>query len=233
MLKLPTLREMLDAGAHFGHKTSRWQPSMTPYIFTVKSGVHIINLEKTEEKLKEAVAHVSDLIAKGKIVVFVGTKKQSSEIVKKAAVACAMPYVNVRWLGGTITNFNTVKTSIKKYEKIKAELDNADSLEMPKSEISKLRKQVLRGDKFLEGLSKLDRKPDALILFGAHDEKNALKEAKTAGIELIAICDTNSNPQEIDFPVPANDDATKSIEMFANVFAQAIIAAKPRVEIKN
>lgn len=233
MLKLPTLREMLNTGAHFGHKTSRWHPNMEPYIFMSKSGIHIINLEKTEEKLKEAVDHVSRLSSQGKTIVFVGTKKQSSDIIKKAALACGMPYVNVRWLGGTITNFNTVKLSMKKYEKQKAELANAEHLDMPKSEISKLRKQVLRGEKFLEGLLKIEKKPDALILFGAHDEKNALKEAKTAGVELIAICDTNSNPAEIDFPIPANDDATKSIELFANVLSEAIKANKLSVQVEK
>lgn len=231
MIKLPTLREMLDAGVHFGHKTSRWQPSMAPYIFVAKSGVHIINLEKTQEKLKEAIDFVSDAAAKGKSIVFVGTKKQASEIIKKTAIQCDMPYVNVRWLGGSITNFGVVKSSIKKFERQKAELTNADHLDMTKSDISRLRKDVARGEKFLEGLSKLNAKPDILILFGAHDEKNALKEARVAGVKIIALCDTNSNPNEVDYPIPANDDATKSLQLFADIFAKAVSESKGKKEI--
>ncbi|KKT77587.1 MAG: 30S ribosomal protein S2 [Parcubacteria group bacterium GW2011_GWF2_44_8] len=221
-MEMPTLREMLDAGVHFGHKTSRWFPKMAPYIYTSKAGVHVINLEKTADKLKEALNFIEKEAAAGKVFIFVGTKKQSGDIVKEAAIAAGMPYVSSRWLGGTITNFEAIKSSTKKFKKQKEELENESSSNLNKSEISKLRKEVARGEKFLGGLVGLERKPDGLILFGSHDEKNALKEAKCDDIPVIAIVDTNADPTQVEFPIPANDDATKSVKLFADLIAKTI-----------
>lgn len=223
----PSLREMLDAGVHFGHKTSRWSPKMAPFIFTSKSGVHIINLELTEEKLMEAANFLRREVESGKIFVFVGTKKQSSQIVKEAAISCGMPYVNTRWLGGTLTNNDMIKSAIKKLKKQKLEIEKTDS-ELSKSELSKLRREIERGEKYLGGLSELERKPDGLILFGAHDEKNAIKEAQKVKLPIVALVDTNADPNSVDYPIPANDDATKSVKLIAEYLAKVIAEAKPK-----
>lgn len=233
MVKLPTLRDLLDAGVHFGHKSSRWHPNMEPYIFTSRANVHVINLEETLKKLTEAVDFVTSAAKEGKIFVFVGTKKQSGEIVKNAAIKAGMPYVHNRWLGGTLTNFDVIKTSIQKYKKMKESVNQGDKAGFSKSELSKIRKELDRGDKFLAGLETLDRKPDALILFGAYDEKNAFHEAKGQNIPVIAICDTNTDPKEIDFPIPANDDATHSVKLIANLLADAIIEGKNQIKDKE
>ncbi len=227
MAKSPSLRELLDAGVHFGHKTSRWSPKMAPYIFTSKSGVHIVNLEQTDEKLRDAANFLEREIAAGKIYVFVGTKKQSSEIVKEAAISCGMPYINTRWLGGTLTNFDMIKSAIKKMKKQKEELESTTT-ELSKSELSKVRREVERGEKYLGGLVSLDRKPDGLILFGSHDEKNAVKEAKKIGLPIIAVTDTNTDPTVIDYPVPANDDATKSVKLISEYLASVIKESVPK-----
>jgi small subunit ribosomal protein S2 len=225
---IPSLREMLDAGVHFGHKTSRWHPKMAPYIFISKSGVHVINLEKTTEKLQEALNFIEKEALAGKTFVFVGTKKQSGDIIKEAAISADMPYVSSRWLGGTITNFDAIRNATKKFKKQKEEIENEEKSSLNKSELSKLRKEVARGEKFLGGLVSLDRKPDGLILFGSHDEVIALKEAKNGKIPVIAIVDTNANPNDVEFPIPANDDATKSVKLFAELFAKTIKAAREK-----
>lgn len=227
-METPTLREMLDAGVHFGHKTSRWYPKMAPYIYTSKAGVHVINLEKTAEKFKDVLNYLEREAAAGKTFIFVGTKKQSSEIVKQAAISAGMPYVNSRWLGGTITNFDAIKNAVKKFKKQKEELENGAETVANKSELSKLRKDVARGEKFLGGLVSLERKPDGLILFGLHDEKNALAEAKNENIPVIALVDTNADPSLVEFPIPANDDATKSVKLFSEAMAKTIAAAKAK-----
>lgn len=227
-MEMPTLREMLDAGVHFGHKTSRWYPKMAPYIFTSKAGVHVINLEQSSEKLKEALNYLEREALEGKKFIFVGTKKQSGDIIKEAAISAGMPYVNTRWLGGTVTNFEAIRSAAKRFRKQREELENEASSLLNKSELSKLRKDVARGEKFLGGLVDLDRKPDGLILFGSHDEKNALKEAKCDHIPVIALVDTNADPTEVDFPIPANDDATKSVKLFAELFAKTIREAREK-----
>jgi len=229
MVEMPSLREMLDAGVHFGHKTSRWSPKMERYIFTAKSGVHVINLEKTAEKLNEALDFVKNEAAAGKKFIFVGTKKQSGEIIKEAALSSDMPYVSTRWLGGTLTNFEAIKAAVKKFKKQKEELENPES-ELTKSELSKIRKEVARGEKYLGGLIGLDKKPDVLLLFGSYDEKNAIREAQKETIKTVAVVDTNADPTEIDYPIPGNDDATKSIKLFAELFAKAINENKPAKE---
>lgn len=222
MVNLPSLREMLDNGVHFGHKTSRWHPKMASYIFMAKNGVSVINLEKTEEELKKAADYVRTIAAEGKTIVFVGSKKQAQELVKKAALNCGMPYVNVRWVGGTLTNFETVKVAIKKFKDQKEQLAMEATSKLSKKELSKLREVTEKGEKLFGGLVNLEKKPDAMILLGAHDEKNALREANLEKIPVIAMVDTNMDPSSIEYPIPANDDATKSIELFANLFSRII-----------
>lgn len=234
MVQLPTLREMLDAGVHFGHKTSRWQPKMAPYIFTSKSGVHVINLEKTAENVAKAADFAKKEAEAGKKFILVGTKKQSGVIIKEAAEKAGIAYVSVRWLGGTITNFEAIRSAAKKYKKQKEDLALAEEgkISMTKSDMSKVRKEVARGDKFLGGLVNLDKKPDVLILFGSHDEKIALHEAKMSQIPVIALVDTNANPEDVDYPIPANDDATKSVSLFANLFTNIIKEAREKSAVR-
>ena len=232
MAKMPTLREMLNAGVHFGHKTSRWHPKMDEFVFMAKNGVHVINLEKTEQKLLAAVGFLKNLAQEGKTVVFVGTKKQASAIVKKSALDCGMPYVNCRWVGGTLTNFETIKDATNKFVNQKAELGQGTE-KLSKKELSKLRDRVEKGEKLFGGIVNLTKKPDAFILIGSHDEKNALREAIIENIPVIAIVDSNSDPSLISYPIPANDDATKSIELFAELFAQVIKENKRQVKVQE
>lgn len=222
MVRQPSLREMLEAGVHFGHKTSRWHPSMAEFIFMAKSGVHIINLEKTAEELAKTTEFLKKLAADGGTAVFVGTKKQAGEIVKKAALDCGMPYVNVRWIGGTLTNFANIQGAIAKFKKQKEEYDNEKSAALSKKEKAKLSREIAKHEKLFGGLVNLNKKPNAFILFGAHDEKNALAEAKNENISVIAMCDTNANCSNVDYPIPANDDATKSIQLFADLLSKVI-----------
>lgn len=234
MVELPSLRQMLEAGVHFGHKTSRWHPKMEPYIFIAKSGVHVINLEKTAEKLKEAADFMAKIASEGKTFIFVGTKKQSSVLIEKAAKECGMFFVKERWLGGTLTNFVEIKSATKKFQQEKVDLEeNEKNPRIPKSEISKLRKSVAKGDLLLGGLVGMEKQPDALLLFGSHDEINALREAKTSNIPVVALVDTNADPTKVTYPIPANDDATKSVLMFADLFAKIIKENKPKEEIKK
>ena len=229
MAKMPTLREMLNAGVHFGHKTSRWHPRMDEFVFMAKNGVHVINLEKTEEKLTEAVNFLKNLAQEGKTVVFVGTKKQASAIVKKSALECGMPYVDFRWVGGTLTNFETIKVAVNNFVKKKDELEKEDG-KLSKKELSKLRDKIEKGEKLFGGIVNLSKKPDAFILIGSHDEKNALLEARIENIPTIAIVDSNSDPSLVTYPIPANDDATKSIELFAELFSRVIKENKRQVK---
>lgn len=222
MVTLPSLREMLNAGVHFGHKTSRWHPKMKPYIFMSKNGVSVINLEKSEEELKRATEFLAKSVSEGKVVVFVGSKKQASSIIKKAAINCGMPYVNFRWIGGTLTNFDTIKVAIKNFIDQKALLESEAGAKLSKKVLAKLREEVERGEKNFGGLISLEKRPDILILLGSHDEKNALKEARVLSVPVVAVVDTNEDPTLIEYPIPANDDATKSIELFANVFSSVI-----------
>jgi small subunit ribosomal protein S2 len=232
MVEVPTLRDMLKAGVHFGHKTSRWNPNMDKYIFTAKSGVHVINLEETAKKLDETLAFLKKASSENNVIVFVGTKKQANEIVKKAAQKSGSPYVNFRWIGGMLTNFDVIKKAIDGYKKDIEFLAKDDKAGLSKKELSRIQRKVEKGDKNFGGLTELKKKPDVLILIGAHDEKNAILEARAASIKTIALVDTNSNPGLIDYPIPANDDATKSLELFSNLFADAINEGK-RLAVKK
>jgi len=231
MVTLPTLPELLEAGVHFGHKTARWNPKMKSSIFASKSGVHIINLEKTQEQLKAALDFLASEAKAGKTIVFVGTKKQAQEIVKKAAESCDMPYVTARWLGGTITNFDIVQRAFKKLDRAKLTLQSKEAEALTKRDKSLLQKEIEKSEKLVGGLVKLQKRPDVLILIGAYDEKNANLEANMVGIPTIALVDTNADPAKVAYPIAANDDATKSISLFSDLFAKVIresrVAAKP------
>jgi small subunit ribosomal protein S2 len=222
MVTLPTLREMLEAGVHFGHKTSRWHPKMAKFVFGAKSGVHVIDLEKTQVQLKEALDFLAQASKEGKTILFVGTKKQAQELVKKGAEDCGMPYIVSRWLGGMLTNFNTVQRSFKKLERDKVIAGSPEFAEMKKRDKVKLMKEIEKGDRLVGGLVGLTKQPDVIILIGVHDEKNAIKEATQSGVITIGIVDTNADPGLVDYPIPANDDATKAIDLFVNLFSKTI-----------
>jgi len=222
MVKLPTLPELLEAGVHFGHKTARWNPKMKSSIFASKSGVHIINLEKTSEQLKAALDFLAVETKAGKKIVFVGTKKQAQEIVKKAAESCGMPYVTARWLGGTITNFDIVQKAFKKLERAKLTLQSKEAEELTKRDKVLMQKEIEKGERLVGGLVSMQKRPEVLILIGAYDEKNAIAEANMVGIPTIALTDSNSDPKKVTYPIAANDDATKSISLFTELFAKVI-----------
>lgn len=222
MVTLPTLRELAEAGAHFGHKTSRWDPRMKNFIFTSKNGVHVINLENTVAELQKALDFLSESAKQKKNIIFVGTKKQAQEIVKKAADDAGCFSITERWLGGTLTNFNVILRAVKNLERLKIKLGSPEFESMRKRDKVKLQKAIEKSERLVGGLVGLSAKPDVLILIGSHDEKNAVREAIKLGIKTVAIVDSNGNPEEIDFPIPANDDATKSISLFSNLFAKVI-----------
>jgi small subunit ribosomal protein S2 len=221
MQQSPSLTDLLQAGAHFGHQTSKWHPKMKKYIFGERQGIHIINLEETQKMLDRALAYVKQTTSRGGIVLFVGTKKQASDIVTKAALSANMPFVNKRWLGGTLTNYVNLAQLLRKYKDLKRKLEKGELGKYTKFEQLKFAEQVKGYDEKIGGLIDLARIPDAVFILDIRKDKTALEEATRRGVKVIAICDTNVNPTDVDYPIPANDDAVKSIELIANIVAAA------------
>lgn len=227
-LKIPELVAMLEAGVHFGHDRSKRNPKMQPFIFTQRNRIAIFDLEKTRDALILALEFVQSLAKdKNKVILFVGTKRQARDIIRRHAESAHMPYVTRRWLGGTLTNFATIQKSIEKLEHLKSEETNEKiQVTFTKKEKSVRRKEIERLEGILEGIRHLRALPAALFVAGAHDEDLAVNEAKRMGIPVIGITDTNADPDRIDFPIPANDDAVRSLELLVAAMAQAIIAAR-------
>jgi len=221
-----SLLEMLKAGVHFGHQTFRWHPSMKPFIFTSKNNVHIIDLEKTQEQLEKVLEFVYKVSAKRGQVLFVGTKRQAKEPIKKAAQKVDMPYVVDRWLGGTFTNFPTIRKQSDKLEKYSKEKEEDLKKRYTKKERLIRQRKVDKLKKSFEGLLSMKRLPQALFAVDIKNEKNAIMEARKKGIPVIAIVDTNSDVRGIDYPIPANDDAVKVIQMMCDEITSAILEAK-------
>jgi len=230
MLETPTLREMLAAGVHFGHKKARWNPRMAPYIFGTKNGVSIINLEKTREMLEAALVAVADEVKAGKNIVFVTSKRQAKEVVKEAAISCGMPYIAEKWRGGILTNFETISKSFKTLKNLTDQMASADFQKISNIEQNKIKEKAEKIERIFGGIANLKKKPDMLFLIGAYDEQIAVKEALREEIPVIALVDTNANPEDVAWPIPANDDATKSIKLLVSTFAKAIADAKPAPE---
>ncbi|MCC6563669.1 30S ribosomal protein S2 [Candidatus Uhrbacteria bacterium] len=222
MPKMPQLSEMLQAGVHFGHQTSKWHPKMKKFIFGSRQGIHIINLEETQKSLDVALNFAKKVTMRGGIILFVGTKKQASSIVEKAALACQMPYVNKRWLGGTLTNFASIASQIRKYKDLKRKQEKGELTKYTKFEQLKISEQIKILEDKVGGMQDLTRIPDAVFILDVKKDKTALSEATKRGVKIIAVCDSNVDPSEIDYPIPANDDAMKAIEMIANLMAEAI-----------
>lgn len=219
---IPSLLEMLKAGAHFGHQKSKWHPKMEPYIFTIRSGVHIINLEKTAEELAKALEFVKKTVAGGGKVLFIGTKKQAQPIVKKYALEAETPYVIGRWMGGTLTNFSIIIKLVKKLKEMRRQQETGEWAKYTKKEQVGLKKEFDKLENMVGGLELLDKKPDALFIIDVKKEKTAAAEATKTGVPIVAICDTNVNPQRISYVIPANDDATKTIELITRLMAEAV-----------
>lgn len=221
MANIPELLELLKAGVHFGHKTSRWHPKMGAFIFGERSGVHLIDLEKTRVALEAALAFVQSLGKEGKTILCVGTKKQASAIIKKYAVQAALPYVEGRWLGGTLTNWAEIYRLIKKYLDIKGKHERGELQKYTKKEQLEFQKNIERMRQLVEGISTLTKLPDALFIVDLKHEDTALREANQKKIPIVALCDTNVNPELVQYPIPGNDDALKSIELVVRLVAEA------------
>ncbi len=233
MPEIPTLLEMLKAGMHFGHQISKWHPKMAPYIFGARNGIHIINLEITAPKLKEALDFVKRIVQEGKTVLFLGTKDQAKEIIKKYAKECGMPYVTNRWLGGTFTNFETIKKLLKSYKDLEAKQATGELGKYTKKEQLNFQKKIEDLESIIGGIADLEKLPGAIFILDIKKEKTALNEAKKMNVPIVAVCDTNVNPESVDYVIPANDDAIKSIEMVARLIAEAVKEGKREIESKK
>jgi small subunit ribosomal protein S2 len=221
-----TMKEMLEAGVHFGHETKRWDPKMKPYIYAARNGIYIIDLQKTVQLFREAYNFVRDVVAKGEYILFVGTKKQAQDSVYEEANRCNMFYVNRRWLGGMLTNFQTIKKSIDQLNKLEAmKNDDIYSL-LPKKEVLQLEKQRKRLEKSLGGIKNMDKLPGAIFVIDLKKERIAVREAKKLGIPSVGIVDTNCDPDEVDYTIPGNDDAIRAIRLFSSRIADAAIEGR-------
>jgi small subunit ribosomal protein S2 len=221
-----TMKELLEAGVHFGHETKRWDPKMKPYIFGARNGIYIIDLQKTVQLFKEAYQFVRDIVAKGEYILFVGTKKQAQETIHEQATRCNMFYVNHRWLGGMMTNFQTIKRSIDRLNKLEAMKNEEIYNLLPKKEVMELEKERSRLERSLGGIKNMDRLPGAIFVVDPKKEKIAVREARKIGIPSIGIVDTNCNPDEVDYIIPGNDDAIRAIHLFAFKVADAVIEGR-------
>lgn len=221
------MKALLEAGAHFGHKTSRWHPKMAPYIHSRKNGAHIINLEKTVEGFEKALPKIAELVKSGKKVLFVDTQKQSKDLTKAAAESVNMPYVTERWVGGTLTNVETVNRQIKKLKDLERRMESGElKNRYSKLEVQRFQEEIDLLNNRYGGIKEMSEQPAALIVLDAAEDKNAIKEAITLNIPVIAICDTNMNPEGINYVIPGNDNSIKAIELYLNYFTEAIKEAK-------
>jgi len=230
MVKLPTLMEMLKAGVHFGHQKSRWHPKMAPFLFGSRNNLHIIDLDKTLEELEKTTKYVKELAKEGKVILFVGTKRQAQDIIKDAAERAGMPYATERWIGGLLTNFEEMKKRLKKFKEMQEELKSGEVEKYTKKEQVDFKKELEKMSKYLSGLQNLDKMPDALYIADLRTEKTALSEAKRKKVPVIGVCDSNVNPEVAKCIIPANDDAVNSIKMMADVIADAVLEGKAEGE---
>ena len=226
-----SIKQLLEAGVHFGHHTRRWNPKMAEYIFTERNGIYIIDLQKTVKKLNEAYLFARDIAAAGGDILFVGTKKQAQDSVKEEAEHCGMPYVNARWLGGMLTNFSTIRTRIARLEQLRAMRDDGTFDLLPKKEVATLTLEIEKLEKFIGGIQNMNKIPGALFIVDPRKERIAVAEAKKLGIPIIAIVDTNCDPDEIDAVIPGNDDAIRAVKLIVAKMADAVIEANQGGEV--
>lgn len=218
-----SMKQLLEAGVHFGHQTRRWNPKMDRYIFTERNGIYIIDLQKTVKKVEEAYNFVRDLAQNGGKMLFVGTKKQAQESVKEEAERTGHYYINQRWLGGTLTNFSTIQKRTARLAELKRMEEDGTFSVLPKKEVIVLKKEMERLEKFLGGIAHMDKLPDALFIIDPRKERIAVAEARKLGIPIVAIVDTNCDPDEIDYVIPGNDDAIRAVKLLTNKMADALM----------
>ena len=221
-----SMKQLLEAGVHFGHQTRRWNPKMAKYIFTERNGIYIIDLQKTVKKLDEAYNFVRDVAAEGGDILFVGTKKQAQESIRDEALRCGMHYVNARWLGGMLTNFRTIRKRIDRLEQLRTMSEDGTFDLLPKKEVVKLQLEIEKLEKFLGGVKNMQGLPKALFIVDPHKERIAVAEARKLNIPIVAIVDTNCNPDEIDYVIPGNDDAIRAVKLIAGTMANAVLEGK-------
>src|SRR3989338_3229567 len=221
-ISVPSLLEMLKAGVHFGHLTSRWHPKMAPFIFTSRSGIHIINLEVTRQQLETALRAVSDTVAAGGTMLYVGTKKQAQQMVKTKAESVGMPYVHERWIGGLLTNFSIIKKMLARHAELGRLLSEGGMEHLTKKERLEREREFKRLEGVIGGISKLEKIPDIIFMIDLRREKTALREARKAGVPIVALCDTNVNPELVTYPIVANDDAVGSLELMTDLITEAV-----------
>ena len=220
-----TMKSLLESGVHFGHQVKRWDPRMKKYIFAERNGIHIIDLQKTIASIKDSYEAVRKIVASGKSVLFVGTKKQAQQAIAKEAERCGMYYVNNRWLGGMLTNFSTIKKSLQRLKKIeKMEVDGTFE-NLTKKEVSNLQKEKAKLEKNLGGIKDMKELPGVIFIIDTHKEQIAVAEARRMGIPVVAVVDTNCNPEGITYPIPGNDDAIRAISLFTSIIANAVVEA--------
>ncbi len=232
-MSVVTMKALLEAGVHFGHQTRRWNPKMAEYIFTERNGIYIIDLQKTVKKVEEAYEFLKDVAANGGEVLFVGTKKQAQEAIEAEAKRCGMHYVNQRWLGGMLTNYRTIRKRIDRLHELEQMEEDGIFDVLPKKEVIQLRHERDRLEKFLSGIKNMDRIPDALYVVDPRKEKIAVNEARILGIPVVAIVDTNCDPDEIDYVIPGNDDAIRAVKLLTETMANAILEGKQGEQIED
>jgi len=228
-----SIKSLLAAGAHFGHQTSRWNPRMKKYIFTARNGIHIIDLEQTSALLNKAYEYVRDLVARGESIIFVGTKKQAKEAVEEEARRCGMPYVNQRWLGGMLTNFNTIQSRIDYLVRLEDRKMRGEFAFLPKKEAMKLGKEIERLNRQMGGFKEMIKFPGAVFIIDPAKERIAVTESRHTGVPIVAMVDTNCNPNEIDYPIPSNDDAVRTVRLICARMAEAVIEGREAHELSE
>ncbi len=220
------MKQLLEAGVHFGHQTRRWNPKMAEYIYQARNGIHIIDLQKTSKKIDEAYAFIREQVEEGKNILFVGTKKQAQECMKEAALMCDMFYVDQRWLGGMLTNFDTIKKRVKRLKDLERMQEDGTFDVLPKKEVILLKKEMEKLEKNLGGIKEMTDLPGVIFIVDPNKERTAILEAKKLEIPVVGIVDTNCSPEDVDYPIPGNDDAIRSVKLIATVMANAVIEAK-------
>ena len=228
-----TMKGLLEAGVHFGHQTRRWNPKMAQYIFTERNGIYIIDLQKTVKKVEESYAFIKQIVEDGGEVLFVGTKKQAQEAIENEAKRCNMHFINQRWLGGMLTNYKTIRNRVNRlHELVKMEEDGIFDV-LPKKEVIKLKHEAERLEKFLGGIKNMNRIPDALFVVDPRKERIAVKEAQILGIPVVAIVDTNCDPDEVDYVIPGNDDAIRAVKLLTETISNAVLEGKQGEQIES
>ena len=226
MANVVSMKQLLEAGVHFGHQTRRWNPKMAPYIYTERNGIYIVDLQKTVRKLEEAYNFVRQVSESGQTLLFVGTKKQAQEAIKEEAARCGQYYVNARWLGGMMTNFKTMRTRVDRLNQLKTMQEDGTFDMLPKKEVMKHMGEIEKLEKYLGGVKEMKKLPGALFIVDTRKERNAIAEAHKLGIPVVAIADTNCDPDEIDYVIPGNDDAIRAIKLISSIMANAVLEGK-------